>query len=59
MKVLRYPQLKERVGYSRMHIFRLERDGLFPKRIHLGPNSVAWIEAEVDAWLIAKAANRD
>jgi prophage regulatory protein len=37
---------------------RIDRDG-FPKPIRLGENSVAWIEAEVDAWLQARAAERD
>lgn len=48
-KMLSFPQVKERVGYSRMHVDRLEKAGQFPKRVHLGPNSVAWIEAEVEA----------
>ncbi len=59
MKVLRQRKVVEKVGYSRMHIARLEKAGLFPKRIHLGPNSVGWVEAEIDAWIEAKVAERD
>ncbi len=59
MKVLRQREVVARVGYSRMHIARLEKAGLFPKRIHLGPNSVGWVEAEIDAWIEAKVAERD
>ncbi len=59
MKVLRQREVVERVGYSRMHIARIEKAGLFPKRIHLGPNSVGWVEAEIDAWIEAKVAERD
>ena len=39
-------------------IWRLERDNKFPKRLQIGPNSVAWIEAEVDEWIENKAAQR-
>lgn len=60
-RVLRYPALKREKGidYSREHIRRLERAGRFPKRIQLGDNSVAWIEAEIDAWLADIAALRE
>lgn len=59
MKVLRYPQLRELVGFSRMHLGRLEAAGRFPKRVRLGPNTVAWVEAEVQNWLERRAAERD
>ena len=59
MKVIRFPELKSRVGYSRMHIFRLEKAGKFPRRVQLGPNSVAWVEAEIDAWIQSRVDERD
>ena len=31
----------------------------FPKPISLGDNSVGFVEAEIDAWLAARAAERD
>ena len=39
------------VPYSPQHIARLEAVGLFPKRIQLGPNRVAWLQAEVEKWI--------
>jgi predicted DNA-binding transcriptional regulator AlpA len=30
--------------------WRWERQGLFPKRVRLGPNSVGWRMEEVDEW---------
>lgn len=51
MKFLRTDQVEDRVGLSRTTIWRLERRGRFPARRRLGPNSVAWIEDEVDAWI--------
>lgn len=59
MRALRYPELKSRkVPLSKPQIDRLEAAGDFPKRIQLGPKSVAWIEDEVDEWLRGRAARR-
>jgi prophage regulatory protein len=60
MRLLRFPDLKALKGipFSRMHLDRLEKADLFPKRIHLGPMTVAWIEEEVHAHLKAKMAER-
>ncbi len=59
MRVLRKRAVVKKVGYSGMHIARLEKAGQFPKRIRLGPNSVGWVEAEIEAWIEAKVAERD
>lgn len=50
-RVLRCPQVVYRVGWSRVTIWRAERDGNFPRRIRLGPNSVGWLEDEIEEWL--------
>jgi prophage regulatory protein len=47
------------VPYSDMHIWRLEREGKFPKRIKIGPNRVAWRLSEILAWVDEKADARD
>ena len=49
-RFLRSKELCARVGYSAMHIWRLEKAGQFPQRVKIGPNSVGWVESEVDAW---------
>ncbi len=59
MRVVRKRELVKKVGYSAMHIGRLEKAGKFPRRIKLGPNAVGWIEAEVDEWIAARVAERD
>ena len=51
MRILSKRQVKELVLYSPQHIARLERAGLFPKRVPLGPNRVGWVEGEVLEWL--------
>ncbi|MBV9824141.1 MAG: AlpA family phage regulatory protein [Alphaproteobacteria bacterium] len=42
------------VGKSRVQLWRDIRDGRFPAPIELGPNSVAWLRSEVDAFLSSR-----
>ena len=57
-KVLRKKDIREKLGLSDVTIWRMERDGDFPQRIKIGPNSVGWIESEVDQWIEQRAAER-
>lgn len=59
--LIRRAELRRRVPYSDVHIWRLERDGQFPHRVQLGPHAVAWYEDEVEAWCASRiraGANR-
>jgi prophage regulatory protein len=47
------------IRYSRQHLERLEKAGNFPQHVHVGDNTVAWIEAEVDAFIFSRIAARD
>jgi prophage regulatory protein len=51
MKFLRRNEVCERTGLSYPTIWRRERAGAFPARRSLGPNSVGWLEHEVDKWI--------
>jgi len=40
------------IRYSRQHLDRLEKAGLFPRRVKLTPNGrVGWIQTEIYDWL--------
>lgn len=39
------------IPYIPQHIVRFEAVGQFSKRVQLGPNRVAWVLSEVDAWV--------
>lgn len=58
MRILSKKELRELVLYSPQHIARLEKAGLFPKRVQLGPNRVGWLYDEVIAWLEERLNNR-
>lgn len=59
MRILSKKALKELVLYSPQHITRLEKAGLFPKRVQLGSNRVGWVESEVLDWLQERLDNRE
>jgi hypothetical protein len=52
MKLLRFSDLKDRGVINNWPMLRrrIERDGFPPGRM-IGPNSRAWTEDEVDAWI--------
>jgi predicted DNA-binding transcriptional regulator AlpA len=49
-RLVTFDELKPRKGipYTRQHLARLEKAGLFPSRRQVGPNRVAWLESELD-----------
>ena len=59
MRIIRRYEVVHRVGLSAMEIWRREKAGRFPRRVKLGPNSVGWVEAEIDAYLEELVAVRD
>ena len=48
---LRLPVVKKRTGFESSQIYKLIKQGQFPKQIYLGPQSVAWLESEVTDWM--------
>jgi prophage regulatory protein len=52
-KILARKRVLERVPYSAAHLARLEKAGLFPRRVKLGACRVGWVLAEVDDWITA------
>ena len=60
-RIIRYAELKQIVGFSRMQIWRLEQSGHFPKRIRLAPGRnarVGWSLSEIYEFIEEKKAER-
>ncbi len=54
-RILRgYKAVEDRVGKSRVQIWRDVRARRFPAPLELGPNSVGWFEDEVEDWLASR-----
>lgn len=58
MKYLRTRDVLKLLNISRSTLFRLEKKGLFPKRIKIGDRAIGWIEKEVSEWMKKKAAKK-
>src|SRR5262249_43832687 len=54
VKLLRFPQVKAKVGLSRSEIARREEAGDFPRRRTLGKRSCAWVDEEIDQWILER-----
>lgn len=50
-RALRLPQVVERTGLSKTHIYRLMQRGQFPIPARLSERVVAWEESTVNTWL--------
>ena len=61
MRVLTFAQLGPEKGipHCRDHIRRLVKAGKFPAPIQLSENKIAWLEAEIDAMIAARAEERN
>jgi len=57
--ILRKPALRRMVSMSDATIWRMERQGKFPKRIPLGAKSVGWLRSEILAWIYHRANERE
>jgi len=51
IRILRLPEVINRVGLKRAAIYLHIAQGNFPKQISLGAHAVGWLEHEIDAWL--------
>jgi len=57
--LLRRADVQRRTTLSKTTIYRMVKDGRFPRPIHLGScRAVAWLEEDIENWLADKIASR-
>jgi prophage regulatory protein len=58
--LLRFCKLNETRGitYTHSHLYTLESESKFAKRVPLGENRVGWLESEIDEWILGRAASQ-
>ena len=54
VRILRLPEVINRVGLKRAAIYLYVKQGQFPKQVNLGFRAVGWLEHEVDAWVATR-----
>ena len=50
-RFLRFKEVGLMRGLSRTTIWRMQREGKFPARRHIGPNAVRWLAEDVEEWI--------
>ena len=58
-RLIAWKDVRHLIPYSRPQIWRLEKQGLFPRRIRLGPGRVAWLDREISEWIECKRLGLD
>jgi prophage regulatory protein len=57
--LIRLPAVKAQTGIARTQIYAGIAAGTFPKPVRLGTRTVAWLQAEINAWIADRIAVRD
>jgi prophage regulatory protein len=58
-RLVRFHELRDHgILLSRRHVNRLESEGKFPRRVQISAKRVAWVEAEIDAYIADMIAKR-
>jgi len=50
-RIIRWPEVHERVGYCRTNIYYLIQSGDFPVPIKLGSRAIGWLESDIEKWI--------
>jgi len=58
-KILRKQEVLRRIGVSASTLWRMVRDGWFPRPVRISANRVGWLEAEIDEWICLRLEKRD
>jgi prophage regulatory protein len=49
----------ERTELRKTTIYKLQKEGRFPRAVSLTGHSVRWIESEVEEWLVGRQGERE
>jgi len=58
MRYIRFKELKTLVPLGRTTIWRMEREGRFPRSRRIGKGAKAWLETEVLSWMQERAGDQ-
>ena len=59
MKLLRLKNVMDITGLGRSSIYNYMKEGTFPKQVKITANLSAWVESEIEDWIIERIAERD
>ncbi|WP_082936717.1 helix-turn-helix transcriptional regulator [Pseudomonas citronellolis] len=50
-RFMRIEEVLHTTGLGKNTLYRRIREGSFPKQVRIGPNSVAWRQSDIEAWM--------
>lgn len=59
MRFIKLKEVMEKTGLARATVYKHVANNKFPKSVSLGERAVAWIESEVEEWMLERIAQRD
>lgn len=57
-EIIRLPEVCNRTGLARSTVYKLVRQGVFPRPVKLTPKASGWYADEIDGWSESLAAQR-
>ena len=58
MRLIKLKEVIQKTSLGRSTIYEFMTKGTFPKQVSLGVKSVAWLESEVDDWIMDRIGER-
>lgn len=58
MKLIKLEEVKRLTCLSTSTIYKLISDGEFPKQVRMSPNTVVWVEQEIQDYIAKRIAER-
>ena len=59
MKLIKLQEVIAITCLTKATIYRMIADGTFPKQVSIGERAVAWVDSEVQDWILKKITLRD
>lgn len=58
MRLIKLKEVIQKTSLGHSSIYKFIAEGTFPKQVSLGAKSVAWVESEVDDWIMERIESR-
>lgn len=59
MKLMKLKAVMECTGLARSTVYKFIAEDRFPKPVKLGTRMVAWVEEEIQKWILERISERD
>ncbi|MFD1008945.1 helix-turn-helix transcriptional regulator [Oceanisphaera ostreae] len=59
MRLIKLKEVMGSTGLARSTIYKYISNDTFPKPVNLGARAVAWVEEEIQDWILERIAQRD